>query len=116
MLRWRFSFWCWYARETEDDGEPETALPSAEHQSAARPQLTPDPVPAKAGTDPMVALRREIKNQIHGELLQRLDLKRMTAARVGTEEMQSKVRDTPGWWCRKRLRCGRNARLTRCWR
>ncbi len=82
------------ARETEDDGEPETALPSAEHQSAARPQLTPDPVPAKAATDPMVALRREIKNQIHGELLQRLDLKRMTAARVGTEEMQSKVRDT----------------------
>ncbi|MBP5321972.1 MAG: CpaF family protein, partial [Kiritimatiellae bacterium] len=44
--------------------------------------------------DPMVAIRREIKNQIHGELLQRLDLKRMTASRIGTEELQNKARET----------------------
>ncbi|MBP5227938.1 MAG: Flp pilus assembly complex ATPase component TadA [Kiritimatiellae bacterium] len=60
-----------------------------------RDSLQPPPPPIPAATaDPMVAIRREIKNQIHGELLQRLDLKRMTASRIGTEELQNKARDT----------------------
>jgi pilus assembly protein CpaF len=37
---------------------------------------------------------REIQNQIHSELIQRLDLKRMTASRIGTSELQQKARET----------------------
>ena len=44
--------------------------------------------------DPMLALMRGIKNQIHSELIQRLDLKRMTASRIGAEELQQKARAT----------------------
>jgi len=44
--------------------------------------------------DPQLAVRREIKNQIHREVVQRLDIKRMTAARVDTEELQRRARET----------------------
>jgi len=55
---------------------------------------SPPPAPAPEPTDPMAAIRREIKNQIHGELIQRLDLKRMTVSRIGTDELQQKARET----------------------
>ncbi|MDD4101614.1 MAG: ATPase, T2SS/T4P/T4SS family [Kiritimatiellae bacterium] len=50
--------------------------------------------PASPAPDPMLTIMRGIKNQIHGELIQRLDLKRMTASRIGTEELQQKARAT----------------------
>jgi len=50
--------------------------------------------PAEALPDPMAAVVRAIKNQIHGELIQRLDLKRMTVSRIGTDELQTKARET----------------------
>ncbi len=34
------------------------------------------------------------KTRIHGELIQRLDLKRMTVSRIGTDELQQKARET----------------------
>jgi pilus assembly protein CpaF len=43
--------------------------------------------------DPQLAIRREIKNQIHREVIQRLDIKRMTAARVDAEELQRRARE-----------------------
>jgi len=51
-------------------------------------------MPAPDPADPMAAILREIKNQIHGELIQRLDLKRMTVSRIGTNELQQKARET----------------------
>ena len=42
----------------------------------------------------MASLRRDIKTQIHSELIQRLDLKRMTVSRIGTGELQAKARET----------------------
>ncbi len=48
---------------------------------------------AEAVVDPLAAVVREIKNQIHRELIQRLDLKRMTATRIGTDELQAKARE-----------------------
>ncbi|MEI7898927.1 MAG: ATPase, T2SS/T4P/T4SS family [bacterium] len=48
----------------------------------------------EAPPDPMAVIVRAIKNQIHGELIQRLDLKRMTATRIGTDELQTKARET----------------------
>jgi len=44
--------------------------------------------------DPLTNIVREIKNQIHSELIQRLDLKRMTVSRIGTGELQTKARET----------------------
>jgi len=44
--------------------------------------------------DPMVLLMREVKTQIHEQLIQRMDLKRMTASRVGAEELQTKAKET----------------------
>jgi pilus assembly protein CpaF len=44
--------------------------------------------------DPQAVLLREIKSQIHGELIQRLDLKRMTASRIDAGELQAKARET----------------------
>ena len=60
------------------------------------------PVPTSPATsvvppavrDPVALLMREVKNQIHSELIKRLDLKRMTASRVGTEELHEKARET----------------------
>jgi pilus assembly protein CpaF len=51
-------------------------------------------MPAPDPADPMAAILREIKNQIHGELIQRLHLNRMTVSRIGTNELQQKARET----------------------
>ena len=56
--------------------------------SAQHPALQPQV------RDPMAVLMRTVKTQIHSELIQRMDLKRMTASRVGTEELQTKARET----------------------
>ena len=54
----------------------------------------PEPPPAAPLPDPLTAIIRAIKNQIHSELIQRLDLKRMTVSRIGTDELQNKARET----------------------
>ena len=76
----------------------DAAPPPAPSSEASAPARSPQPPPAASRPasppDPMAALRREVKNQIHGELIQRLDLKRMTASRIGTEELQHKARET----------------------
>ena len=66
---------------------PEPPPPPAEAPPAAPPPLPPP-------RDPMAALLREIKSQLHAELIQRLDLKRMTVSRIGTDELQTKARET----------------------
>ncbi len=72
-------------------GVPRAPLPAP----AAEPRPPePAPMPAPDPADPMAAILREIKNQIHGELIQRLDLKRMTVSRIGTNELQQKARET----------------------
>ncbi|MFZ4396623.1 MAG: ATPase, T2SS/T4P/T4SS family [Kiritimatiellia bacterium] len=83
-----------------------TPLPApapAQPPNAALPQETTGKT-AFAGTgrigslpppprDPQLAIRREIKNQIHREVVQRLDIKRMTAARVDAEELHRRARE-----------------------
>ena len=65
--------------------------PAAPDRPAARPRPAPAPQPP---VDPQRAVRREIKNQIHRELVQRLDLKRLTAARINAAELQQRARET----------------------
>ncbi|MDA3923702.1 MAG: CpaF family protein [Kiritimatiellae bacterium] len=52
------------------------------------------PVQPTNTTDPMLAVVRQIKNQISKELVQRLDLKRMTASNTSPEELENKVKTT----------------------
>ncbi|MCL1920828.1 MAG: Flp pilus assembly complex ATPase component TadA [Kiritimatiellaeota bacterium] len=69
--------------------EPTPAAPTPPPPAApAHPALQPQV------RDPMAVLMRTVKTQIHSELIQRMDLKRMTASRVGMEELQTKARDT----------------------
>jgi len=81
---------------TAAEPQPEPPPPAA--VSTEPPPAPPPPHQAAAAQptfrDPMVAVVREIKNQIHGELIQRLDLKRMTVSRIGTDELQAKARET----------------------
>ncbi|MEI7947124.1 MAG: ATPase, T2SS/T4P/T4SS family [bacterium] len=65
--------------------EPPVQTPSQE----AQPAVTPPQI-----RDPMMLLMREVKTQIHSQLIQRMDLKRMTASRVGAEELQAKAKET----------------------
>ena len=76
-------------------GQPETGLPTP--PAAATPKtfsgtghIVARPPPLR---DPQLEIRREIKNQIHREVVQRLDIKRMTAARVDAEELQKRARE-----------------------
>lgn len=95
------------SRSGERRDSPPPGAAAAAPQAAEPPPLPPDaatPPPAANRTptdviaapppDPMAAVIREIKNQIHGELIQRLDLKRMTVSRIGTDELQTKARET----------------------
>ena len=74
---------------------PEPPRARRPEPAAERPSPHPSPsLPPLPPADPMAAILREIKNQIHGELIQRLDLKRMTVSRIGTNELQQKARET----------------------
>lgn len=63
--------------------------PPAPSIAPLSPPITKIPI-----RDPNVELMQKVKTQIHSELIQRLDLKRMTASRTGTEELQTKARET----------------------
>jgi len=83
---------------------PRAPVPPPPHIQAPPPSTTPPPVanmPASMPAarplplaDPQAAIRREVKNQIHREVLQRIDLKRLTSSRVNTEELQKRTRET----------------------
>jgi pilus assembly protein CpaF len=68
-------------------------IPPPPPTPAATPATPKPDSPATRARDAQAAIRRDIKNQIHREVLQRLDLKRLTAARVKTEELQQRTRE-----------------------
>ena len=82
--------------------EPPPLPPGATSAGPAAPNFRSPPsgfspttsVPPQTPPDPMALIIREIKTQIHSELILRLDLKRMTASRIGTDELQTKARET----------------------
>jgi pilus assembly protein CpaF len=65
------------------------AKPLSKPQTEAQPAVSLPQL-----RDPRVILMREIKTQIHSQLVQRMDLKRMTATHIGAEELQTKARET----------------------
>ncbi len=71
---------------------PSAPRPAEPPPPAVRPPTTPQT--DAAHSDPMLTVTRQIKNQIHKELVQRLDLKRMTAANTSSDELETKVKST----------------------
>jgi len=91
------------------DETPAEVLPAADRPPLPREELpavrgnplpprSPDAprpeAPSPALPDPLLAVIREIKSQINRELVQRLDLKRMTASNTSGEELETKVKTT----------------------
>ena len=63
-------------------------------ESSPVPHYEPESIEEPIKEDPLAAVRRNIKNQIHRELVQRLDLKRLSASRASGEELQKRARET----------------------
>ena len=76
-------------------GEPAPPPAASQPQPPPVPQAAeaapPEPPPSQP--DPLAAQRRSIKQQIHREVVERLDLKRLSANRVGGEELRRKAMD-----------------------
>jgi len=71
---------------------PKPRPPVAETRPAPEPVSAPAaPVAAVAGMDER---ERSIKQQIHKELVERLDIKRLTASRIQADEMRQRARKT----------------------
>ena len=76
---------------------PQPAAHSAvKHGTPAEPEpepaSTPEPEPTR--TDPDAGLKRSVKSQIHRELVERLDIKRLSASHIDAEELRRRARDT----------------------
>ncbi|MBR3086669.1 MAG: CpaF family protein, partial [Kiritimatiellae bacterium] len=56
-------------------------------------QPAPGPAQPDAAALQNARVRRDIKNQIHRELVERLELKRLSASRVGGEELSKRARE-----------------------
>ncbi|MBQ7190156.1 MAG: Flp pilus assembly complex ATPase component TadA [Kiritimatiellae bacterium] len=92
------------AGSSEPASAPSPVPPAAEGSATRRDAETPKEHAPQATfrvlheaapvVDPQEAVMRQVKNQIHAELVQRLDLKRMTASGASAAELQTKVRDT----------------------
>ena len=90
--------------QVESPPEPEPYEPEPEPPPVPVAESRPSPQPsfqpqftqsaAAAAPDPMLTVTRQIKTQIHQELVQRLDLKRMTASNTSAEELEQKVKST----------------------
>ncbi|HAS82640.1 MAG TPA: hypothetical protein DCS43_08220 [Verrucomicrobia bacterium] len=74
------------------------ALPPVPAAAVTAPKATPS-VPAAPLAGPelspaVIELKRSIKQQIHRELVERLDIKRLTAAHMQADQLSTKVRAT----------------------
>lgn len=77
--------------------QPRTAAPAQAPapQAAPAPQPQPPPEPEPEPQDRRAAaLRAEVKEQLHEELVKRLDLKRLATSDISAEELGRRVRET----------------------
>ncbi|MGI5868752.1 MAG: ATPase, T2SS/T4P/T4SS family [Kiritimatiellia bacterium] len=83
---------------------PPPAVASAPQSRTGRASSPPQPSPApKPGpetpfeplkTDPALELKRSIKSQIHRELVERLDIKRLSAQHIDADELRRRASET----------------------
>lgn len=68
--------------------------PTPKASPAPAPQKKPDnPHERRSNLSPEARIRRDIKRQVHKELLDRLDLRRMTAENIGETALQDRARE-----------------------
>ncbi|MEG1552958.1 MAG: ATPase, T2SS/T4P/T4SS family [Kiritimatiellia bacterium] len=70
---------------------------SAAPAKVAAPVPPPPPAPpvdVEAAIDPLTAIRHQVKEQLHEELIKRLDLKRLSTSSVSAAELETRVRET----------------------
>lgn len=65
--------------------------PAPRAPSSPPPSRVPPPEPA---VDPLRETRRQVKEQLHDELVKRLDLKRLATSAISAEELGKRVRET----------------------
>ncbi|MBU0679443.1 MAG: Flp pilus assembly complex ATPase component TadA [Verrucomicrobia bacterium] len=83
-------------------GEYQLIIGEPSEQNAGRPEKeedipradVPAPIPESAGDSQDEAKRREIKRQIHQALLDRLDIKRLTASHINESDLRAKAQST----------------------
>ncbi|MGI6495344.1 MAG: ATPase, T2SS/T4P/T4SS family [Kiritimatiellia bacterium] len=87
-----------FVEKTEGSQAP--GPPPAGREAPAPPAPSPVPAPPSAAAPPPAAsavatsVSRDLRSQIHQELVQRLDIKRLTTERVSGEELQRRARET----------------------
>ena len=78
----------------------EPAPPTPKPTPVATPEPKPEPIAAdkvpekEEEEDPLIEQKRSITAQIHRELLERMDIRRMTAAHVDPEELGKRAHET----------------------
>ena len=80
--------------------QPRTVAPAATAPTPPPPASEPAPAPAPEPPPPppqddrRVELRTQVKEQLHTELVKRLDLKRLATSEISAEELGRRVRET----------------------
>lgn len=67
--------------------------PQPEKKAGGTPLGIPPHLQRKENLSPEARIRRDIKRQVHKELLDRLDLRRMTAENIGESALQDRARE-----------------------
>ena len=80
-------------RVSEGDGEAEAEAPAEADAPAAAPEPPAEEPSEAAAADPFRALRRSVQTQIQGELLKRMDLKKLTLQGVDREGLEATARE-----------------------
>ncbi len=81
---------------TENKPAQSSVTPKEETISAAQRKFQAEPTKAQDDNpnDALRTQRREFKNQIHRELIRRLDLKQMSVSRISSEELGRRAKET----------------------
>ena len=71
------------------------AVPPSTAEAPAPESPRPGAAAAEEGpeTDPLSEMRRQVRDQIHAELIARLDMKRLVAGGIGKEGLEARVRE-----------------------
>ncbi len=72
---------------------PQKAASAPAKASTKDKDETPPHLKRRSGLSPEARIRRDIKRQVHKELLDRLDLRRMTAENIGETALQDRARE-----------------------
>ncbi len=78
---------------TTQSFSPAVETPPPQAPAAPEPEA-PAVELAQADDSPLLQMMRSIKAQIHAELIDRLDIKRLSASRVNPEELRQRARET----------------------